>query len=50
MLLEVVTLKVEEPEPVTEVGLKEPLAPEGRPLTLSETLLLNPFTALIVAV
>ena len=50
VLVVVVTVKVEEPEPVTEAGLKEPLAPEGRPLTLKETLLLKPFCALTVAV
>ena len=41
---------VEEPEPLTEVGLKVALAPEGRPLTLKLTELVNPFEGLTVTV
>jgi hypothetical protein len=33
----VVTLNVEDPEPVTEVGLKDDVAPVGKPLTLKFT-------------
>src|SRR6476659_7121377 len=41
---------VEEPEPVTEVGLKLALAPLGRPLTLKLTVPVNPPSAATVAV
>jgi hypothetical protein len=50
VVLAVVTVIVEEPEPVTEVGLKVALAPDGRPLALKVTAPANPFTAAIVAV
>lgn len=46
----VLTDNVDEPPPLIEVGLKLPLAPEGRPLTLSETLSLKPLRAVVVAV
>ena len=46
----VVTVKVEDPEPLTEAGLKPAVAPAGTPLTLSPTLPLNPFTAPTFAV
>jgi hypothetical protein len=38
----VVTVMVEEPGPVTEVGLKLTLAPLGKPLALNATAPLNP--------
>ena len=45
VVLDVVTVSVEEPEPpVMEGGLKVPVAPEGRPVTESDTVPLNPFT------
>jgi hypothetical protein len=50
VVLAVVTVIVEEPEPVTEVGLKVALAPDGSPLALKVTAPANPFTAAIVAV
>src|SRR5262249_28051575 len=37
-----VTIKLDEPVPTTEVGLKEDEAPEGTPLTLNETAPLKP--------
>jgi hypothetical protein len=46
----VVTVNMEEPEPLTEVGLKLLVAPEGSPLSVKPTLPLNPFNALTVAV
>src|SRR5438067_2425302 len=46
----VVTDKVEEPEVVTDIGLKLPVAPDGNPLALRFTLPVNPFNALIVVV
>ena len=45
-----VTFSVEEPEPVTEVGLKEPVALAGKPLTAKVTVPLNPPTGVIVTV
>jgi hypothetical protein len=45
VLLAVVTARDEVPEPVTEVGVKLPLAPLGNPLALSVTLPVNPFNA-----
>jgi hypothetical protein len=39
----VVTVTVEEPELVIEVGLKLALAPEGKPLALKATVPVNPF-------
>jgi len=38
----VVTVRVEDPEPVTEAGLKEPAAPLGSPETLKFTTPANP--------
>jgi hypothetical protein len=46
----VVTVIVEEPEVVTEVGLKVAVAPAGSPLALKVTVPVNPFSALTVAV
>jgi hypothetical protein len=46
----VVTLRVELPEVVTEVGLKVPAAPEGSPVTLKVTVPVKPFTGVTVAV
>ena len=50
VLVLVVTDMLEEPEPVTEAGLKLALAPLGRPLTLKLTTPLNPPDAVTVAV
>lgn len=44
------TDRVEEPEVVTEAGLKLALAPVGRPLTLNATEPVNPPDAATVAV
>ena len=46
----VLTDIVEEPEPVTEVGLKLALAPVGKPLTLNATAPVKPPDAVTVAV
>jgi len=46
----VVTVIVELPEPLTEVGLKLALAPDGSPLALKLTVPLNPLNAVTVAV
>jgi hypothetical protein len=46
----VVTVIVEEPELVLEVGLKLAAAPAGSPLALKLTVPPNPLTALTVAV
>jgi hypothetical protein len=40
--LEVFTVRVEDPEPATEVGEKLAVAPEGSPVTLKLTFPLNP--------
>ncbi len=50
VLVAVVTVSVDEPDPVTDVGLKAPVAPEGSPLTVNATLPLNPLSAEMVAV
>ncbi len=50
VLVVVLTDSVEDPAPVIDVGLKLPLAPVGRPLTLSATLPLKPLRAVVVAV
>lgn len=50
VLSDVVTVRVEVPDPVTEVGLKVPVAPEGSPLTLSVTTSLKPPDLLTVTV
>jgi hypothetical protein len=42
VLLRVDTVRVEAPEPVTELGEKLPVVREGRPLTLKLTVELNP--------
>ncbi len=49
-VLEGRTLKVELPEPVTVVGLNLNCVPDGSPLTLSVTVPVNPFRAVIVTV
>src|SRR4051812_25099220 len=49
-LVVVLTVKVEEPDPLIEVGLKLPVAPAGNPLTLRLTLPVNPFNAPTVVV
>ena len=46
----VLTVSVEEAAPVTEVGLKLPVAPVGKPLTLKVTEPLKPFKAPTVGV
>ncbi len=46
----VVTVRVEEPDAVTDAGLKLAVAPAGRPLALNVTVPLNPPTAATVAV
>jgi len=45
-----VTVKVDVPEPVTEVGLKVPVTRDPNPLTLSDTVPVNPFCAPMVTV
>ena len=50
VLVAVRTVRVELPEPVTEVGLNEPVEFAGRPLTLKVTTPLNPPAAVTVAV
>jgi hypothetical protein len=45
----VVTERVELPEPATDVGLKVPVAPLGRPLTLKLTLPVKPPDGVTVA-
>jgi hypothetical protein len=40
--LEVFTLRVEDPEPETKLGLKLAVAPEGNPVMLKLTFPLNP--------
>jgi hypothetical protein len=40
--LDVVMVRVEEPEPVTDVGLKLPVAPDGKPVTPRLTVPLKP--------
>ena len=49
-LLLTVTVKVELPEPVTDVGLKLPLTRDPNPLTLRLTAPVNPFCPVIVTV
>lgn len=46
----VVTVKVEDPEVVTDVGLKVPVAPAGNPVTLKLTVPVNPPEGVTVAV
>ncbi len=50
VVLAVVTVMVEDPEPVTEGGLKLALVPVGNPLALKVTVPLNPPRAEMVAV
>lgn len=49
-LLPTLTLRVEVPEPATEVGLKLAVTREPSPLTLRFTVPVNPFTAAMVTV
>lgn len=49
-LLLTVTVSVEVPEPVTEVGLKVGVTRAGCPLTLRFTVPVKPFTAVRVTV
>ncbi len=46
----VVTVKVEDPDVVTDVGLKVAVAPVGNPLAVKVTVPVKPFRAVIVAV
>jgi hypothetical protein len=46
----VVTASVDDPEPMTELGENEAVAPDGRPVTLSATLPTKPFIAETVVV
>src|SRR5262249_50826315 len=48
--VEVVTVRVEEPDPPIEAGLKLPLAPEGSPLALRETVPPKPPFGLMLTV
>ena len=50
VLAAVVSVSVEDPAPVTDVGLKLPVTPVGNPLTLKVTALLKPFKAATLAV
>jgi len=43
----VVTVSVELPAPLIDVGLKLAVAPAGNPVRLSATVPLNPFTAVV---
>ena len=45
MLAEVVTVSVDEPDPVTDAGTKAGEAPEGKPLTEKLTVSAKPFNA-----
>lgn len=45
MLAEVVTVSVDEPDPVTEPGTNDADAPAGTPLTEKVTVSVNPFNA-----
>ena len=46
----VVTVRVEEPVPVIEVGLKVPVAPVGNPASSSAMLPVKPFKAVVETV
>ena len=50
VFLFVATVRVEVPEPLTDVGLNVPLARRGSPLMLKLTLPVNPFKAVTVTV
>ncbi len=45
VLLVVVTVSVEDPDPLTDVGENDAVAPLGRPLALRLTVPVNPFSA-----
>lgn len=45
MLADVVTVSVDEPDPVTEVGTNDAEVPAGTPLTEKLTVSVNPFNA-----
>jgi len=47
VLVEVVTVRVEEPDPVTEAGAKDAEAPEGKPPTVKLTVSEKPFKGLM---
>lgn len=47
---EVVMFSVDDPDPVIEAGVNEPVAPVGSPLTLSATVPVKPVPAVTVAV
>lgn len=49
-LLLTVTLRVEVPEPVTDVGLKVPVTRDPSPVTLRPTAPANPFVPVMVTV
>ena len=46
----VFTVRVEVPDPVTDVGLNVPVAPVGKPLTVNPTTPVNPPVAVTVGV
>ena len=50
VVLAVVTVMVDEPEPFTDVGLKLALAPAGNPLALKVTVPVKPPVGVTVAV
>ena len=50
VVLAVVTVKVEEPDVVTDAGLNVAVAPVGNPLAVKVTVPAKPFRAVIVAV
>jgi hypothetical protein len=50
VVLLVAMVRVEVPDPVTDVGLKRELVFAGNPATLNVTLPLNPFKAVTVTV
>jgi len=49
-LLPTLTLRVDVPEPVTDVGLKVPVTRDPSPLTLRLTVPANPFCPVMVTV
>jgi hypothetical protein len=50
VVVAVVTVSVDVPEPLTEVGLNVPVAPVGKPVTLNVTVPLKPPVAATVGV
>ncbi len=50
MVVPVLTVMVDEPEPATEAGLKLAVAPAGRPVALNVTVPVKPPEAVTVAV